>query len=201
MRCEKCGEVHERCAAHVKNGARKGKPCRRWPARGMTVCRQCGGGAPQVKQAGERRRAEAAAVARARLYLAEQGVEAVADPLAALCDHVAQVRAFYAFVHGQVGRMAAGGWETRDAKGTTQLSVYVELLERAQDRTLLALSELVKLGFEERLVAITERQAAMVVAVIDRVLEAVEVSEQQRALARAEVPRFLELVAAEGCDG
>ncbi len=166
MRCRTCGEVHERCAAHVKNGERRGKPCRRWPSRGATVCRQCGGAAPQVKRAAELRRAEAEVTAAARRFLSEQGVDPLTDPLGALWQHVAEINAFYAFVREQVGSVPVEAWERRDAKGSPQLSVYVELFERAQDRTLKALAELVKLGVEERLAKLTERQSDAIVKVL-----------------------------------
>lgn len=52
--CKKCGEIHERCNGHRKSD---GKPCRRWPKTGGKVCRLCGGGAPQVEAARQRREA------------------------------------------------------------------------------------------------------------------------------------------------
>lgn len=43
------------CTAHIKRGDRKGQPCLQYPKDGLTVCRVHGGGAPQVRAAGERR--------------------------------------------------------------------------------------------------------------------------------------------------
>lgn len=56
--CKDCGQVHQRCDAHKKRTG-KTEPCMRWPEKGGTVCRICGGGAPQVKAAAARRMFEA----------------------------------------------------------------------------------------------------------------------------------------------
>jgi hypothetical protein len=159
---------------------------------GVGRCNLHGGATPSHERAGARALAERDA----RSFLANEGVAPVTDPLGALFDHVAQVKAFYEFVRDKVGGLDVDAWENvpgEDNDGRmAQLSVYVGLLERAQERTQRALAELVKLGLEERLVRITERQAEMIVRVIDGALEAVGMSDEQRSLARAEVPRRLE---------
>lgn len=58
--CPKCGLVHQRdgkatCTAHIRRGERQGQPCLQYPKEGVPVCRMHGGGAPQVRAAGERR--------------------------------------------------------------------------------------------------------------------------------------------------
>lgn len=96
----------------------------------------------------------------------------------------------------QAGELPVDRWECRDAKGSPQLSIYVELLERAQDRTLKALTELVKLGVEERLVKLTERQGEAIVTVLLGALGEFDLSVAEDDVKHA-VDRHLELVAGE----
>lgn len=87
MTCRACGEVHARCAGHVKNGPRAGKPCTHHPIRGGTVCTHHGGGAPQVRAAANRRLAELRRRGEVGKLLAELGGDVEArHPLDALLD-------------------------------------------------------------------------------------------------------------------
>ncbi len=85
--CLKCGLIHERdgrptCAAHRRDGG----PCRRWPKKGLTVCRQCGGAAPQVQAAAARRQARAELEQEVRAL----GVPDDIDPVRGLLREIAQ---------------------------------------------------------------------------------------------------------------
>lgn len=85
--CLKCGQIHERdgrptCAAHRRDGG----PCRRWPKKGLTVCRQCGGAAPQVQAAAARRQARAELEQEVRAL----GVPDDVDPVRGLLREIAQ---------------------------------------------------------------------------------------------------------------
>lgn len=82
--CERCGHTHERCAGHIKNGPRKGQPCRQWAVTGTTVCKVHGGNAPQVKAAGKRRAQQQAAAEAVATY----GLPVDISPTEALLEEV-----------------------------------------------------------------------------------------------------------------
>ncbi len=46
--CEKCGQVHNRCAGHPKRKNTDGvlRPCNKFPVKGKDVCERCGGKTP-----------------------------------------------------------------------------------------------------------------------------------------------------------
>ena len=48
-------DTHQGAAKCTAHSSRTGKPCRKSPIRGATVCRFHGGAAPQVRRAAERR--------------------------------------------------------------------------------------------------------------------------------------------------
>jgi hypothetical protein len=60
--CVTCGEVHERCAAHVRRDDET-RPCGKYPVRGTNVCRSHGAGAPQVRRKAAERLAQAEVLA------------------------------------------------------------------------------------------------------------------------------------------
>ena len=53
--CEKCGQVHGRCAGHTKHGPNAGKPCGANPRAGALVCIKHGGNHPAQKKAAKER--------------------------------------------------------------------------------------------------------------------------------------------------
>lgn len=78
--CGTCGQWHERCTAHRRDG----KPCSKHPIQGGTVCTTHGGRAPQVKDAAEKRVMEE----RARLAVAKFGLPRDITPADALIEEV-----------------------------------------------------------------------------------------------------------------
>lgn len=130
------------------------------------------------------------AEAQASKFLRDHGVTPIDDPIQSLQELTAKVTAFYEFVNAYVENLDVDQWAGKEA----QMSEYVKLLERAQDRAQKFLAEWVRLGLEERLVKLSERQAEAIGRVIDGVLNALGLDEATLAKARGELPRQLRLV-------
>lgn len=139
MACPRCGQPHERCAAHNRAGG----PCGLWPKRGQRVCGQHGGLSPGAEANARRRLAAAAAEADARAVLAHEGVTGVADPVEALARLASEADAF----RGALARRVNALEQVRymDDRGSEQLRGEVALYERAIDRTARLVESLAKL--------------------------------------------------------
>jgi|NGEPerStandDraft_6_1074524.scaffolds.fasta_scaffold21518_2 hypothetical protein len=151
----------ERCTATRHS---TGDRCKRWPTSGATVCRTHGSGAPQVKRAAARRIAEAKTVK----ILAKHGtiLGDDLDPLTALQVVISQTIALKEDLIERVAALKADEMRYRDDHGGEQLRSEWILLERALDRCGKLLIDCARLNLDERLVRISEAQAAVVVAVI-----------------------------------
>ncbi|MCP3422976.1 hypothetical protein [Nocardioides pinisoli] len=66
--CDKCGQVHGRCAGHTKHGPNAGKPCGANPRAGALVCIKHGGNHPGQKKAAKERLLELVDPALAALH-------------------------------------------------------------------------------------------------------------------------------------
>lgn len=151
-----------RCKAHTS----KGKPCRRAPILGGEVCPSHGGRAPQVKAAAERRQLAQALEADARAVLAYEAVEPIADPVLALAELAAEVRATVRALGQRVNALQDPRYIS--AMGTEQVRAELTLLGGYQDRLGRMLTALGQFDLDERRVALTEAQAAVLVHVLDR---------------------------------
>lgn len=160
---------------------------------GIGPCRNHGGMLPGVQKAARRSLAQA----EFRQYLHEQGIPEIDDPTQRLIELLGEADAFYAFMRDKLGSIDVDEWESADERGVLQATVYVELFERAQERLQKFLVDIQRLGLEERLVRLSERQADMVCTVIERVLGTLNMPADVVNRARDEVPRQLALVAKE----
>lgn len=182
-----------RCAATSK---RTGSRCKRSPVVGGTVCTIHGGAAPQVKAAAERRQLAQALEADARAVLAYEAVEPIADPVLALAELAAEVRATVRALGQRVNALQDPRYVS--PLGTEQTRAELTLLGQYQDRLARMLTALGQFDLDERRVRLTEAQVAGVAHVMDRLLMFLALPPQRDAEARAEVGRlFRELAAAE----
>lgn len=149
------------CSAHN----RQGNPCGRPAMLGATVCDFHGGKAPQVRAKTTRRLVES----RARRVLDRENVEPVTNPITALQQLAGEVVALKDLLATKVSELESWRYESR--LGAEQLRSELLLLERAQDRAGRLLTDMAKLGLEERAVRLTEQQAALIAQVLQRVLE------------------------------
>lgn len=162
--CVTCGQVHERCSAHVR-----GRPCRRSPMAGQRVCSTHGGRAPQNIAAARRRLAQAEALA----SLAEVEVVPIGDPVDELVELAAKAKAWMEHMANHVselGKLYRFTDEDSFGRATEQLDARVAVLERAMDRLERFLTNLVKLGLEDRKVRLDELRAGLVAVVLAGVL-------------------------------
>ena len=175
------------CTATSKS---TGQRCGRKASKGLTVCYMHGARSPQAKAAAKRRQAEAKAEQMIARYLKDTPVVPIDDPIRALQDLAADARHTYAFIKQYVADLDREQWTGSDG----ELSEHIRLLERYSDRLQKFLAEWVRLGLEERLVRLSERQAEAIGRVIDGVLTALDLPPEYHSKAQAELPRQLRLV-------
>jgi len=121
----------------------------------------------------------------------------VADPLSELLRVAAEIRDFKDFVAARVAELRAESWRYESGQGAEQLRAEVALYERALDRTAKVLTDITKLGLEERQVRLAERHAALLQGVLTRVFARLELTERQRELIPVVVPEELRRAGAE----
>lgn len=174
-----------RCPAHLKASRRR---CRQPRIEGAPTCRMHGSAAPQVRAAAARRVLDQQAAA----ALARLDVDPVADPLTELSRLAGQVCAWRDALAAKVNALTDLRFE--DAKGAEQLRSEVALWERALDRCGSLLTAIARLGIDERLARISERQADAVIRALDAGLAAAGVTGDSATEARKAAARALRIV-------
>ena len=178
------------CTGH---SSRTGKPCRLPPVRGATVCHKHGGRAPQVKRAAERRLLEADL--RELFGKVSPDPTPVDDPLRAYADLAGRVLGWMRLMDSLLDDLATVDVTT--ASQGEQARAIVQLYERALDRSNTVLSSYARLRIDERLAAITDKQADSVIRVIDAVIASFNPSAEQIVAARKVAATHLRLIGAE----
>lgn len=204
--CAKCGQVHQRCAAHRKSD---GHPCGRSPRKGERLCRQCGGNAPQVRRAAQERIALAAAEEAVRTYglaLDISPTEALLDEVKWTAGHVAWLRLQVqelerkALVWGKTEEVDKGAGEFTgvDTTHAAVPNVWLELYRAERKHLVDVCATAIRCGIEERRVRLAEREGDLLAGVIRAVLNDAELalSPEQQTRAPAIVVRHLRAVAA-----
>lgn len=145
---------------------------------GAGRCKLHGGSAPSGRKAGARMLAEKQAAA----SLAEMGVREITDPVGELIRIVSEIVSFKDFWAAHVAELG-GDIDYTDDKQTENVRAVVGAYERALDRSERALVNLNRLGIEDRLARVQERQvealAVMAVGVITAVLADLGVTDQR----------------------
>lgn len=153
--------------------------------RGFGNCSWHGGTSPTGRMS--------ALAEQAERLLYRQDAKPCANPLEALQRLAGRALALEETIGHLVNDLSAIRYE--DAKGAEQLRSEVAVLERAMDRAGRILVDIAKLNIDERLAAITSRQADAVIAALEAGLAAAGVIDpQQRVLAKAAASRELRLV-------
>lgn len=168
-------EGHAKCGATTRG---TGKPCTRpagWGTDhvGVGPCKLHLGCTQNHRTAARKMLAERGAAQ----TLAEFGYEPVTDPIGTLADLAGQTRALVALLAAKVDAFGEG-WRYSTEGGSEQLRAEVALYERMLDRTARFVTDLAKLGFEERRTAMAEEDSRRfvdaLVLVMDGVLAALE---------------------------
>lgn len=167
-----------------------GQPCEKPPIKGATVCASHGGSAPQVKAKAALRVAEE----EVRKSLAELDVEPVGDPFAELSKLAGQAVSWKDQLAAKVNELTEIRYEASGA-GTEQLRAEIALFERAMDRCAHILVAIGKLGIDERMVRITERQIETLGQAINGALDDAGVNGEQAVAVRTALAARLQAVA------
>ena len=156
-----------RCWARSKK--KDGGQCGSIAMIGQNVCRMHGGAAAQNLKKAKQRVAEAAVEEETRRALAVLDVAPVDNPLTALSEVAGQILAWKDRLSFRVNALNN---EIRysDDKGGEQLRAEVALYERALDRSVTVLGTIARLNIDERLAAISEKQADVVITAIEAAL-------------------------------
>jgi hypothetical protein len=126
---------------------------------------------------------------RAQRLLYQYDAEPVADPLTALQALAGRALTLESVIGGIVNDMRSIRYETET--GGEQLRSEVAVLERAMDRAGRLLVDIVKLGIEERLAKVTERQLDLLSEALSTVLPGMGMGPDQVRETRQRVARHL----------
>ncbi|MFJ8006081.1 hypothetical protein [Streptomyces fagopyri] len=179
-----------RCTAHKKApGGEKGPRCKSWALKGQKVCRVHGGKASQNLAAGEKRVAAEVLEEETRRALAILDVGPVENPLTALSQLAGQVIAWKDALAERVNELYRIRFT--DDKGAEQLRSEVALYERAMDRCVNVLGTIGRLRIDERLAAISEQQATVVIGAIEAALTHAGITGPEATAAKGVAARHL----------
>lgn len=173
--CPKCGLSHARCTAHRRDG----QPCQQPPIAGATVCRMHGGRVPAVAARARERVLET----RLNGELIKRGWQPVTDPIGHYADAAGEAWAWKELCREKIA--ALHDWETSNATLTRDIRPMIALYERAQERALHVLHDMLRLGLDhEALRQAKERpnreQADGLARIIDHVLNNLDLTTEQR---------------------
>ncbi|MFB6955456.1 hypothetical protein ACFCYB_00110 [Streptomyces sp. NPDC056309] len=159
---------------------------------GQNVCRYHGGATKKARTAAARRIAEEEVADATRRALAVLDVEPIDNPLTALSELAGQVVAWKDRLSFRVNALERIRYE--DDKGAEQLRAEVALYERAMDRCINVLATIGRLKIDERLAAISEKQADLVITAIEAALAHAGITGEQAAQAKKVAARHLRSV-------
>jgi hypothetical protein len=146
-----------KCRGTNTSGTRAGQPCGKWALKGSTVCRTHGGGAPQVQAAAKQRLAEKAITE----ALGKLDVKPVHNPLTALAELAGEITAWKELAAERVAQLRELA-QRNFMSGADEVHAEIQVYERALDRCVHVLATIARLNIDERLVKISEQQAAIV---------------------------------------
>lgn len=188
----RCDKLHHprKCTGHKNLEDGELVPCGRYPRRGLKVCDSHGGRAPQSRKAAEDE------LARRKITETVQILDAapITDPLRALQQLAGEV---VEWKDALAARVDLHKLRYESAISTEQIRGEVQLLERAMDRCSTVLSTIAKLKIDERLAAIDEATAAMVIRAMEAGLASAGVAGPAAARAREVMRGHLSLVPGE----
>lgn len=168
------------------------RPCPLWAMRGLTVCWRHGGANRTTRAAGERRVAEDKVMKKALALATRFDVIPVDNPLEALADHVGEeirLKNALATIVAELEEL-----RYRGAAGE-QIRAEITLYERALDRVGTRLTAIARLNIDERLAAIQEKQAEVIIHAIDAALAHAGITGPAAAEAKRVAARHLRSVA------
>lgn len=190
--CERAQKMGYRRCKHLvgnKDSPRRGERCSLSPLPGSDFCAYH---QDEAKWLVPQSNAQRNVVARIYRAAADESidVETVTNPLQALLELAAETLAFKEELKRRVVALDENEWRYEHVAGE-QIRGDIILYERAIDRTERILTRLAKLGIEDRLAKVTERQAHLVEQAIVRAFEEVGLPLDVQDQAREAVGRHL----------
>lgn len=191
------------CKAHNRQGG----PCRQPAVPGAVVCRYHGGRSPQVLAAAKARLQQAALEEASVTF----GLPVDVSPEEALLAEVRRTAGHVAWLGARVAeldaealswgrseevRKGSGEFPGTDTTSAARPPVVVELYQRERKHLVAVCEAAIRAGVSERLVRLAEGQGRLVVEVIRRVLDRLDLTDGQRVLVGSVVPEELRAVAA-----
>ncbi len=202
VECPECGAVHNprKCQGHADDAKREayktggvearnattGQPrqCRAWPLKGQRVCGSHGGSARQNVNAAEQRAAEQAVEQRVTRLLGQAVPHReLRHPLEELADLAAQITTWKDVLAGMVAKL-----EDVSIDGLN-VRPEIALFERALGRCGQLLLGMGKLDLDNRLIRLHEQLGQRVGAAVKAVLDALDLTVEQRRIAEDELQR------------
>lgn len=174
-----------RCTAHRTNG----EPCKRPPIRGGTVCASHGGSAPAVRAAADRRLAEQRTTALAQQLAVQQPMH-IGHVYTELLDLAAVVVSWRKVLQERLD-----GHDSDDEPVPDRADVV--LFERALDRSLRVLEGIARLDLDARMTRISEDMGRQVAEVFRRILDRLDLTEEQWDAVSVVVPEELRRMSEE----
>jgi hypothetical protein len=171
-----------------------GERCRNFPRRGISVCTKHGGNSPNLRKAAARRQLEHKALSEFADFDVKAAVASL-NPYMAYLEITATSIAFHQLMRQQVAELAEISHTTRD--GSVAIEAALTLYENAETRAAKNLAQLLRLNLQEQALRIEAEKARLVVKTVDKVLERLGLSTEQRAIApsvvRAEFSKIADL--------
>jgi hypothetical protein len=161
-------EERPRCTA---TSVTTGERCKRRPRPGSNTCVKHGSGAPQVRDAAERRVQEQRALTAAQRLVAKVDLSKYADPFAALEFAVSYSYALAERLAAIVSEIPDNQLRYRGKTGE-QLRGEVTAAQRALDSVRQAATDALKLHLAEKRIAVEQQTADMLERALDAALEA-----------------------------
>jgi hypothetical protein len=183
--------VDRRCTAR---STRTGERCKRAAGKGATVCATHGGRAPQVKAAAKRRQAEEKAAKAVVTY----GLPREISPDAALLEEVWRTAGHVQWLGELVQLADASQLTQRGEQGIVTASVWVDLYQRERAHLVAVSKAAIAAGIAERQVRVAEQQGALLAGAVNRILDGLQLTKQQRALVPQVVPAALREITGGG---
>jgi len=191
-------QTGQKCTAKTRSGER----CKNPPITGAHVCRMHGGKAPQV-QARAKARAQQQAVTD---LLQNLGTPADVDPSQALLNLIAAKNGEVVWLRGMVQSIEQESltWGAVDHESgigqqgpidkiteKAAVNVWWDMLRKAEDQLASYATQALRAGIAERQIQLAESQANLIVGVIRRILDRLQLSNDQRGLIPTIVPEEL----------
>lgn len=147
-----------RCNAKPRPGGPRKEPCKNPKVLGQKRCAMHGGRNSTTEQRRNEIKAERKLKPRIQAALRQLNIQPVEDPLTALKEMAGEVLAWKDEMRRHVLRLDQLRYRGENAE---QTRAEIVLYERAMDRCTSVLATIAKLNIDDRLAAITERQAEM----------------------------------------